>query len=72
MVITFSTKTNLAMSGIVDDVGGRIFETSRRNTTMESSTDIVSVIFSVESVGKKNTATESNAITTVGMISTIV
>ena len=60
------------MSGIVDDVGGRIFETSRRNTTMESSTDIVSVIFSVESVGKKNTATESNAITTVGMISTTV
>ena len=60
------------MSGIVDEVGGRILETSSRKTTMESRTEMVSVIFSVESVGRKNTATDKNAITTVGMINTTV
>lgn len=60
------------MSGIVDEVGGRILETSSRKTTMESRTEMVSVIFSVESVGRKNTATDRNAITTVGMINTTV
>jgi hypothetical protein len=36
----------LAISGIVDDVGGRILETSNRNTTIDRRTDIVRVIFS--------------------------
>lgn len=60
------------MRGIVDEVGGRILETSSRKTTMESRTEMVSVIFSVESVGRKNTATDRNAITTVGIINTTV
>lgn len=38
----------LAINGIVDEVGGRILETSNRKTTIESNTDIVSVIFSPE------------------------
>ena len=60
------------MRGIVNEVGGRILETSSKKTTIESRTEIVSVIFSVESVGRKKTATERKAITTVGMISTTV
>uniref|UniRef100_A0A0R3QIK8 KH_dom_type_1 domain-containing protein n=1 Tax=Brugia timori TaxID=42155 RepID=A0A0R3QIK8_9BILA len=70
-----STKVSskyLAISGIVDEVGGKILETSNRKTTIESNTDIVSVIFSPESVGRKNTAILKNAINTVGMISTTV
>jgi hypothetical protein len=49
MVMTLRTKVSnkyLAISGIVDDVGGRIFETSSRKTTIDNSTEIVNVIFS--------------------------
>jgi hypothetical protein len=45
IVMTFSTKISskyLAISGIVDDVGGRIFETSSKKTTIERRTEIVS------------------------------
>ena len=49
IVMTFSTKVSrryLAIRGIVEDVGGRILETRSKNTTMESRTEIVNVIFS--------------------------
>src|SRR4051812_43103858 len=75
MVITFKTKVSskyFAMRGIVEEVGGRIFDTSRRNTTMDSSTEMVRVIFSPESVGRKNTAIERNAISAAGSINTTV
>ena len=42
----------LAINGIVIEVGGRIFETSRRNTTKASKMDIHMVIFSPASAGK--------------------
>lgn len=51
IVITLRTNVNsryLAINGIVEDVGGRIFDTRSKNTTMESRTDIVNVIFSPE------------------------
>ena len=57
---------------MVEEVGGRIFETSRRKTTIERSTEIVKVIFSVESVGRKSTDIERNDMRTVGMIRTTV
>lgn len=53
IVITLSTNVSnkyFAMSGIVEEVGGNIFETSRRKTTIESNTEIVSVIFSTKMV----------------------
>lgn len=66
------SKRYLAIRGIVEDVGGRILETSRRKTTIDNSTLIVRVIFSPESVGRKNTAMLKNAIKTVGIIKTTV
>lgn len=51
MVMTLRTKVRrryLARRGIVEDVGGRIFETSNRKTTMERRTEIVNVIFSAK------------------------
>ena len=75
MVMTLSTNVSsryFAIRGMVDEVGGRILETSSRNTTMERRTEMVSVIFSPESVGRKNTAIERNAMSTVGIISTTV
>lgn len=60
------------MRGIVEEVGGRILETSSRKTTIERRTEIVRVIFSVESVGRKNTAMLRNAIKTVGIMRTTV
>lgn len=47
--MTLSTKVSnkyFAIKGIVEDVGGRIFDTSNKKTTIESKTDIVKVIFS--------------------------
>ena len=68
MVMTLSTKVRrrylkrttalamiyiyLAMRGMVEEVGGRIFDTSSKKTTIESKTDMIRVIFSVESVGR--------------------
>lgn len=75
IVITLRTNVNskyLAINGIVDEVGGRIFDTNNKKTTIDSKTDIVKVIFSPESVGKKNTAIDKNAINTVGIIKTTV
>lgn len=49
IVITFKTNVNnkyLAINGIVEEVGGRIFETNNKNTTIDRSTEIVKVIFS--------------------------
>jgi hypothetical protein len=62
----------LAINGIVEEVGGRIFDTNKRKTTIESKTLIVSVIFSPESVGRKKTAIDRKAIKTVGIIRTTV
>ena len=70
----------------MDEVGGKILETNNRNTTMESRTEnyllqlqytlfapeMVRVIFSPESVGRKKTAIERKAINTVGIIRTTV
>jgi hypothetical protein len=44
IVITFNTKINnkyLAINGIVDEVGGNIFDTNNKKTTIESKTEIV-------------------------------
>jgi hypothetical protein len=46
----------LAISGIVSDVGGKIFDTSNKKTTNASKIEIPSVIFSEHSAGKKKTA----------------
>lgn len=42
----------LAMSGSTREVGGRIFDTSRRNTTSESKMLMPSVTFSPASAGR--------------------
>jgi hypothetical protein len=42
----------LDINGITIDVGGKIFDTSKRNTTKASKIDIHKVIFSPSSVGK--------------------
>jgi len=42
----------LAMSGIVMEVGGRILETSNKNTTKASKMEIHMVIFSPASAGR--------------------
>jgi hypothetical protein len=74
-VITLSTNVKskyLAINGIVDDVGGKIFDTRSKNTTIDNNTLIVRVIFSPESAGRKNTAMDRKAINTVGIIRTTV
>jgi len=43
---------SLAMSGRTRDVGGRILETSSRNTTSDSRIDIPRVTFSPASAGR--------------------
>lgn len=40
--------TNFAIRGIVDEVGGRILETSKRKTTIERRTEMMRVIFSAK------------------------
>lgn len=53
IVTTFNPNVRskyLAISGIVEEVGGSIFETSNRNTTIDRRTEIVSVIFSPKNV----------------------
>ena len=57
----------LAISGMVSD-GGRILDTSSRNTTNASRTEIHSVIFSPASAGRANTHTLTKEINTHGMI----
>jgi hypothetical protein len=42
----------LAIRGMLTDVGGRIFETSRRKTTSASSIEMHIVIFSPASAGR--------------------
>ena len=64
--------TYLAIRGIVEEVGGRIFETKRRKTTIDRRTDTVKVIFSVESVGRKSTDIERKVMRIVGIINTTV
>ena len=60
------------MRGIVDDVGGRIFETSSKKTTMERSTEMVRVIFSPDKetvrVGFIEMKNEVNALVGIGVI----
>jgi hypothetical protein len=67
-----SHQSYLAINGIVSEVGGRILETSNRNTTNASRMLMPRVIFSEHSAGKKKTAILKNAIKTVGMIKMIV
>lgn len=62
----------MAIRGMVAEVGGRIFETRSKKTTMESRTEMVRVIFSVESAGRKSTDMDKKDIKTVGMIRTTV
>jgi hypothetical protein len=72
---TFRINVNnryFAINGIVDEVGGRILETSNKNTTIDRRTEIVRVTFSVESAGKKKTLADRKAISIVGMIRTTV
>jgi hypothetical protein len=57
----------LATSGIVND-GGRILDTSRRNTTNASKIEIHNVIFSPASAGRANTQIVTKLIRTHGMI----
>jgi hypothetical protein len=45
-------KRYLAINGITIDVGGRIFEISKRNTTRARRIEMDKVIFSPASVGK--------------------
>ena len=55
ILTVFMMKVNsryLAMRGSTSDVGGRIFETRRRNTTSERRMLIPSVTFSPASAGK--------------------
>lgn len=42
----------LAIKGIVDDVGGKIFETNNKKTTKANRILIASVIFSSASAGR--------------------
>lgn len=49
IVITFNTNVSskyLAIKGIVEDVGGNIFDTNNKKTTIESNIAAVNVIFS--------------------------
>jgi len=55
IVIMFMINVNnryLAISGIFTEVGGRILETSNRNTIRASSMEIHMVIFSPASAGR--------------------
>jgi len=42
----------LAIRGMVEEVGGRIFETSNKNTTRASRIEMARVIFSEASAGR--------------------
>lgn len=46
------SKRYLAIKGILSEVGGKIFETSNRNTTKANKILIARVIFSEHSAGK--------------------
>lgn len=70
MAIIFIINVNskyLAIKGILND-GGRIFETSNKNTTNASKMDIHRVIFSPASAGNANTQTLTKLMSTHGMI----
>lgn len=55
IVMIFMTKMSnkyLAISGIVDEVGGKILEMSKRNTTNASIMLMARIIFSLASAGR--------------------
>jgi len=52
MFMTKVISKYFAMSGIDEEVGGRIFETSSRNTTNARRMEIAKVIFSSASAGR--------------------
>lgn len=58
----------LAIRGIESLVGGKILETSSKNTTKARRIEMPSVIFSEHSAGKKKTIIDSVDIKTVGII----